>query len=195
MNKLCHKCQTVKCESEFPTSRGVPTSPCKQCKHIRQIQHRHENLEAIRLREKERYYINYEQRRQYQREWDKRNIEKVRGYKRKAYAKSLTRRISSRLRSRVRKAISSESTRVRDIQELIGCSVDQLIDHLKAQFSRGMNWNHFKAGRIHIDHIKPCAAFDLSKPKQQRACFHFTNLQPLWAVDNYRKGARTLCKL
>ncbi len=46
-------------------------------------------------------------------------------------------------------------------------------------------------GRIHVDHIRPCASFDLTRASQQRACFHFTNLQPLWAADNRRKGAKT----
>ena len=45
-------------------------------------------------------------------------------------------------------------------------------------------------GSWHIDHIKPCAKFDLSKIEEQKACFHFTNLQPLWASDNLRKSAK-----
>lgn len=43
-------------------------------------------------------------------------------------------------------------------------------------------------GLWHIDHIKPCCSFDLTKADQQRECFHFTNLQPLWAKDNLRKN-------
>jgi hypothetical protein len=41
-----------------------------------------------------------------------------------------------------------------------------------------------------IDHIKPCAAFDLTDPAQQKECFHFSNLQLLWAEDNLSKGAK-----
>jgi len=40
-----------------------------------------------------------------------------------------------------------------------------------------------------MDHIKPCASFDLSKPKEQSKCFHYSNLQPLWAEDNLKKGS------
>ena len=47
----------------------------------------------------------------------------------------------------------------------------------------GMTWDN-----IHIDHIQPCASFDLEDPNEQRKCFHYTNLQPLLAEDNLRKS-------
>ena len=59
---------------------------------------------------------------------------------------------------------------------------------IAAGFLPGMTWeNHTRSG-WHIDHIVPCAAFDLSDPAQQRACFHYTNLQPLWAKTNLKKS-------
>jgi hypothetical protein len=59
--------------------------------------------------------------------------------------------------------------------------------HLEAQFVPGMTWaNH---GAWHVDHIRPCASFNLEDPAEQRVCFHFSNLQPLWAQDNLAKGA------
>ena len=39
-----------------------------------------------------------------------------------------------------------------------------------------------------IDHIIPCKTFDMSDPEQQRKCFHYTNLQPLWQYENLSKG-------
>ena len=47
-------------------------------------------------------------------------------------------------------------------------------------------------GFWHIDHIIPCASFNLKDPKQQTKCFHYTNLQPLWAKENLSKGAKIL---
>jgi HNH endonuclease. len=53
-----------------------------------------------------------------------------------------------------------------------------------------MSWDNYGRDGWHIDHIRPCASFDLTDPEQQRQCFHYTNLQPLWAADNIRKGAK-----
>ena len=61
-------------------------------------------------------------------------------------------------------------------------------EHLKKQFKKGMTLENY--GEWHIDHIIPCASFDLTKPSEQKKCFHYTNLQPLWAVENLQKGAR-----
>jgi DNA/RNA endonuclease G (NUC1) len=55
-----------------------------------------------------------------------------------------------------------------------------------------MNWENYGKNGWHIDHIIPCASFDLTDPKQQKNCFHYTNLQPLWAADNIRKSDKIL---
>lgn len=45
-----------------------------------------------------------------------------------------------------------------------------------------MTWENHKHCGWHLDHIIPCSSFDLSDPEQQNKCFHYTNLQPLWAT-------------
>lgn len=44
--------------------------------------------------------------------------------------------------------------------------------------------------RRYIDHIRPCSSFDLTDLEQQRQCFHYTNLQPLWRIENLSKGSK-----
>lgn len=72
--------------------------------------------------------------------------------------------------------------------KLLGCSIPTLRFHLESQFSHGMTWNNYGA-HWEIDHIRPCASFDLRLPEHQRECFHYLNLQPLRVTDNRRKHA------
>lgn len=68
------------------------------------------------------------------------------------------------------------------------CKILKPLSYLSLLFSDGMSWDNY--GEWHIDHIIPCAAFDLSNPTEQKQCFHYTNLQPLWAYENKSKGAK-----
>ena len=97
-------------------------------------------------------------------------------------------RIADRLRSRFNAVVSKESKQ-ESVLDLVGCSKDHLKKHLEDQFLDGMTWDNYGLHGWHIDHIKPCAAFELSDLDQQIECFHYTNLQPLWAKDNLRKGS------
>jgi len=70
--------------------------------------------------------------------------------------------------------------------ELLGCSRKQLKKHLSAQFTEGMTPENY--GEWHMDHIIPVSSFDHHDPEQVAICWHYTNLQPLWAEDNLRKS-------
>ena len=76
-----------------------------------------------------------------------------------------------------------------DTITLLGVSnIEFLWAYLEKQFKSGMTReNH---GLWHVDHIIPCSSFDLTKPEEQAKCFHYTNLQPLWASENLSKGNR-----
>jgi len=94
-----------------------------------------------------------------------------------------------KLRSRINSVIKSRGVRkAHKSIELLGCTVKECREHLEKQFKEGMSWDNHGLYGWHIDHIKPCALFDLTDPEQQKQCFHYTNLQPLWAEDNLRKG-------
>lgn len=78
-------------------------------------------------------------------------------------------------------------TKSKKTLDLLGCSIEFLKQHLESQFKLGMSWSNYGFYGWHIDHIKPCSKFDLTDPKQQKECFHYTNLQPLLASENWAK--------
>lgn len=91
------------------------------------------------------------------------------------------------MRSRVHHAIKRQSgIKATKTISLVGCGVDELIKHLESKFDDKMNWENY--GEWHVDHVKPCASFDLSTEADQMSCFHYSNLQPLWASDNQKKS-------
>jgi len=96
--------------------------------------------------------------------------------------------VRQKVSGRIRKALKNGyGDKSKSCLKYIGCSIPQLRKHLEQQFQDGMTWDNH--GDWHIDHIKPCAAFDLTNEDEQRQCFHYSNLQPLWAKENMTKGA------
>lgn len=92
------------------------------------------------------------------------------------------------LRSRVGHALK-KNRKCDHTENLIGGTIAQWRAHLELLFKPGMTWDNH--GSVwHIDHIKACVKFDLTDPAQQRACFHYTNTQPLFVEENLRKGAQ-----
>lgn len=81
----------------------------------------------------------------------------------------------------------------RVVKEAFGYTIAQLKSHLEIGFHDGMDWDAFMRGEIHIDHIKPQAAFDMSDDEQYKACWALENLRPLWAEDNLAKSDRMPC--
>jgi hypothetical protein len=118
--------------------------------------------------------------------WKSSNPERVKSLRAK-WCKIPENRISLSLRNRVRDFIQTGSG-METAKRLVGCSLEALRRHLESQFRKGMSWENY--GDWHIDHILPCASFNLTDPAEQRRCFHYTNLQPLWAKENLSKGAR-----
>lgn len=94
-------------------------------------------------------------------------------------------KVRANFRARLHNALNGVA-KYQTTMELLGCSIAALRAHLQAQFTTNMSWDN--CGKWHIDHIKPCAKFDLTKEAEQKACFHYSNLQPLWAKDNMKKS-------
>jgi hypothetical protein len=94
--------------------------------------------------------------------------------------------IRSRLKSAVhRRGIDKAGSAVRDL----GCTVKFLKQYLESKFQPGMTWDNWGNGyyKWNIDHIKRLADFDLSNRNQFLVACHYTNLQPLWWIENMKK--------
>lgn len=134
-----------------------------------------------------------EKKHQYQKvskDWKEKNKEEIKKYQAeytaKRYESDPIFRLKLLQRTRIRAAIKRQKTL--RTNELLGCSYEQLKQHIESLFVDGMNWQNM--GDWHIDHIIPLAAFDLSQEVNQKMAFHYSNLQPLWAADNLKKGAK-----
>jgi hypothetical protein len=201
--KICTKCKKEKNINEFGKHRlhldGLQ-SQCKICK--RQIDKIYNDLhkKEILKRVKEWYQLHKEHRSKYMESYNESHKEELKIKQKQRYQVykeeildrnhiyirnrcktdinfRLRRNLAKRIWDALKGNVKSVST-----MKLVGCTIEQLKQHLEKQFKSGMNWNNY--GKWHVDHIKPCYTFDLSKPNEQYKCFHYTNLRPLWAIDN-----------
>ena len=173
IEKRCGKCKEMLDFSEFyrDSSRGDGLATiCKECDSKKQKRYRENNALKISKMEADRY-----QRRKS--DVNKRNKQRR--------DNDLNYSMACRLRNRIRSIIKGES-KCASNKELLGCSYEEFIEHIESKFVDGMSWDN--RSEWHIDHIKPCSAFDLTSEEGQRKCFHYSNLQPLWALDNLRKS-------
>jgi hypothetical protein len=116
--------------------------------------------------------------------------ERMRGYRSNRKKVDPGFRASENLRSRLWSAVRrlGERPDAWKFIDLVGCDAATLKEHLEKQFKRWMTWDNY-GSKWHIDHIVPCARFDLTKQEEVARCFHWTNLRPLCAVENVRRGA------
>jgi len=96
-------------------------------------------------------------------------------------------RLNRVLRSRIKMALGNYK-KSNKTKNLVGLDINDLKVYLESKFTEGMSWDNYGYYGWHIDHIKPCSLFDLSKEEEQKKCFHYTNMQPLWRLDNMKKS-------
>ena len=173
MTKTCSKCDTDKPLAKFYKNKRSADGHRPNCKKC----HNKVSLRYQKTDKALKYYRSQD-RRAYFAE-----------YTRNKRATNPNYRIAVTLRTRLRYALNG-TLKADTTEALLGCTYEEACAHIEAQFTEGMSWDKMGLHGIHIDHIRPCASFDLTDPEQQRECFHYTNLQPLWAEDNLRKSDR-----
>lgn len=98
--------------------------------------------------------------------------------------------IGRRIRSRINMAISKAyGVKAASTYALIGCGREEFMRHIESTWTTGMSWDNYGRKGWHIDHKIPINAFDITIAEEQFKCFHYTNTQALWALDNWTKGA------
>jgi hypothetical protein len=184
--KQCKVCKETKPLDEFynnPYTKDKKIGKCKKCssqydkdkrktpeRQARDIAYRQENKEKIRLRAKQYLQDNKDKKNAYRREYRKRPQVKA---QRQASKTIYT-------------LINREHTNL----ELIGCSFKEFVTHIESLWKEGMSWDNYGFYGWHLDHIRPKSSFDLTNPEEQKKCFHYSNIQPLWAQENLSKGSK-----
>jgi len=192
--KTCRTCTQEKKYSEFPRDKYTKdgyTASCKKCRYEKSNQWHKKN-----------YLKNKEEILKYNSRWRKKNWENVyKQRKESGYCKRAKKKwyhnkgkhntnwvISERLRRRVRRVLDG-NRKSNFTLELLGCSLDFLKNYLESKFYANMSWDNY-GSYWHIDHIRPCASFNLQNEEDQKICFHYSNLQPLTAKENLQKGTK-----
>jgi hypothetical protein len=170
--KVCTKCKIEKEETEFSKHKknkrdGLDTH-CKACKS----EYKRANRDSIA---------------RWQSEYNKANRDKKNAWQRDKIKTDPIFRLTKNLRIRTNKSLRRNSKSAHTT-ELIGCTVEEFRAHIESLFTEGMTWDNYGRNGWHLDHIKPCSAFNLNDPEEQRQCYHWSNQQPLWAKDNLSKG-------
>ena len=157
----------------------------------------HKNKKSIAEKSKLFYIENKVKLYEYHKKYIKANPDKIRihksKYKKKRLKNSIQFKIQERLRKRVYSAIKNlKLNKLYSITKAVGCNSEDLKKHLESKFLPGMSWDNYGLHGWHIDHIKPLSLFDLTDETQFYEACNYTNLQPLWAKDNLKKGSKDL---
>jgi hypothetical protein len=191
--KICKLCQIEKPLKEYykkTESKDGKHIYCKTCmkkekKSYYKSNPRKEYFNTYRKENKE-YFNNYSHNHYHT------NKELYREWERERYATDLPFRIKHITSTRIHEALKTYQILKNDRTiEYLGCSIGDYCNYLELKFDDKMNWNN-QGDYWHIDHIKPIAAFDLNNEEELYKCFHYSNTQPMEALENRLKSDKIL---
>ena len=201
--KTCTKCGVSKTLDEFHNNhkgKFGKESKCKECRSIcnkDNKEYRREYMKSYRESEKGKEYYTQNKEsinaksRQYHKDNKSQILRQKKIYERIQLSTNPNYRISKNLRCRTRQALNGIS-KSKSTMELLGCNIDEFKTHLQeTAINNGyldFNINNYSSDEYHIDHIIPCASFDLTDSEQQKRCFHYSNQQILTSYENLSKS-------
>jgi len=190
MEKKCNICSIIKPFEDFNKSsqhKSGRRNYCKSCQKNMNLKYSEKLGEELKLKRKK---------------WAEENKDKVKLSRQKTYekhgkrvSKEKYKKIKSNpseylkvlMRRRIRGILTSKNIKKKFSSEcLVGCNYDNLKSHLESLFTEGMSWEN--QGKWHIDHKTPLSSAN-TEEEIYKLC-HYTNLQPLWAIDNMKKGSK-----
>ncbi|MHA2068050.1 MAG: hypothetical protein ACXABY_27125 [Candidatus Thorarchaeota archaeon] len=179
--KVCRECKEWKPLSEYGNLKDnwdKLSRRCKQCLSNRALRYYYRHRDRINAERKtEEYKVWF---REYQSQWSKKRI-----------AKDLNYKLKRKLRYYLWRGLKG-LRKCNSAIDLIGCTIDELKVYLEGRFQEGMTWDNYGQPGWELDHIIPVSSFDLTDIEQRKQCFHYTNLQPLWGSDNWRKSNKII---
>jgi hypothetical protein len=176
MGKICTKCLEDKPKTDYYKHKNGKEGLNPVCKSCWKGDIKLYDISNPRIEYRRNRYENL----------DKDVLNKrVRKRYKERYKSDIDYKLVCNIRSRIWHAIKGHIKGL-NIRELLGVDIEVYKKYLEGLFQEGMSWeNH---GEWEIDHIKPCDCFDLSKLEEQKSCFHYTNTQPLWKLNNRKKS-------
>jgi hypothetical protein len=186
--KFCRKCETYHDISEFKYGK----SSCYTCQKEMARLWKEKNKEKVHEYNKKYKENNKETIKEYNRDYHNNNREDIKKRSLRNYKRLLKENPSFKLghllRSYTRKFLKKNKSVA--TSDLLGCSLEFFKEWLSFNFKEDMTFdNHGTCW--HIDHLIPCSRFNLVDEQEQRRCFHWTNMKPMYAHDNIKKGNKT----
>jgi hypothetical protein len=182
MNKKeCHTCKQEIELDKFPLwklSKDGYASECKDCHNKR---HKEYCSKQEVKKQRSVYFLNYRKTHR-----EKYLANKAKNQRRRNAERRPLDLLHNAISSKVLRQLKTGKYGKRTF-EIIGYTPEELKQHLEKQFLDGMSWENY--GQWHIDHKIPKSAFNITSYDDIdfKRCWALSNLQPLWAIDNYNK--------
>ncbi len=200
--KRCSRCKLVKSKEDFYKNRSRLDGLgdwCKSCKAIFGRSYNKKNRKKIAIAQQKRREKHPEKRIEYRRknhtkivlrkqEYYKRNKVRYAECYRNRYKINPSYRLAQNIARVMRFCLNGrKNSRTFD---MLGYSVKELKSHLQRHFQEGMNWSNY--GKWHVDHVIPISAFNFDSQEciDFKRCWALDNLRPMWARENWAKGAK-----